>query len=246
MTSPSKTPNPVAIVTGASRGLGRILAGFLAKQGYALIVTARGEAALRAAAEEFSAAGGDVTSIPGDVREAGHRQRLVAAAVRSGRLDLLVNNASDLGDSPLPPLEKASPEAFRRVLEINTIAPLSLVQEALPLLIRARGLVVNITSDAAVGAYPGWGIYGASKASLDLLSKTLAGELRESGVAVVSVDPGDMRTQMHQDAYPGQDISDRPLPDVTLPFWAWLLSQDPMRVSGMRFQAQAAVWEVPA
>jgi NAD(P)-dependent dehydrogenase (short-subunit alcohol dehydrogenase family) len=244
MTAPSEIPNPVAIVTGASRGLGRVLAGFLAKQGHALIVTARGEA-LRAAAEEFSAAGADVISIPGDVREDGHRRRLVAAALRSGRLDLLVNNASDLGDSPLPPLAKASPEAFRRVLEINTIAPLSLVQEALPLLIRSRGLVVNITSDAAVGGYPGWGVYGASKAALDLVSKTLAGELRESGVAVVSVDPGDMRTQMHQDAYPGQDISDRPLPDVTLPFWAWLLSQEPMRVSGMRFQAQAPVWEVP-
>jgi NAD(P)-dependent dehydrogenase (short-subunit alcohol dehydrogenase family) len=246
MTAPSDTRNPVAIVTGASRGLGRVLAGFLAKQGHALIVTARGEAALRAAAEEFAATGADVISIPGDVREDGHRQRLVAAALRSGRLDLLVNNASDLGDSPLPPLEKASPEAFRRVLEINTIAPLALVQNALPLLLRSRGLVVNITSDAAVGGYPGWGVYGASKAALDLVSKTLAAELRDRGVAVVSVDPGDMRTQMHQDAYPGQDISDRPLPDVTLPFWAWLLSQEPMRVSGMRFQAQAAVWEVHA
>jgi NAD(P)-dependent dehydrogenase (short-subunit alcohol dehydrogenase family) len=246
MTAPSDTRNPVAIVTGASRGLGRVLAGFLAKQGHALIVTAKGEAALRAAAEEFAATGADVVSIPGDVREEAHRRRLVAAAQRAGRLDLLVNNASDLGDSPLPPLEKASPEAFRRVLEINTIAPLSFVQDALPLLIRSRGLVVNITSDAAVGGYPGWGVYGASKAALDLVSKTLAAELRDRGVAVVSVDPGDMRTRMHQDAYPGQDISDRPLPDATLPFWAWLLSQEPMRVSGMRFQAQAAVWEVPA
>jgi NAD(P)-dependent dehydrogenase (short-subunit alcohol dehydrogenase family) len=128
---------------------------------------------------------------------------------------------------------------------VNTLAPLALVREALPLLARSQGLVVNISSDAALGGYPGWGVYGASKAALDLVSKTLAAENRERGVAVVSVDPGDMRTKMHQDAYPGQDISDRPSPDVTLPFWAWLLSQPPMKVSGMRYQAQASVWEVP-
>jgi NAD(P)-dependent dehydrogenase (short-subunit alcohol dehydrogenase family) len=245
MTAHLETRAKVSLITGASRGLGRVLAGFLAKQGYGLIITARGEAALGAAAEE-SAPGADVVSIPGDVRDPDHRRRLIEAAERSGRLDLLVNNASDLGEAPLPPLEKASRDVFRHVLEVNTLAPLALVQEALPLLVRSRGLVVNISSDAAVGGYPGWGIYGASKAALDLVTKTLAAELRERGVAVVSVDPGDMRTRMHQDAYPGQDISDRPLPEVTLPFWAWLLSQDPMRVSGMRFQAQAAVWEVPA
>jgi NAD(P)-dependent dehydrogenase (short-subunit alcohol dehydrogenase family) len=244
MTASAGTPDRVAVITGASRGLGRVLAGFLAKQGYALIITAREEAALRAATEEFAAAGAGVISIPGDVREESHRRRLVDAAERSDRLDLLVNNASDLGSTPLPPLEKASRESFRRVLEVNTLAPLSLVQEALPLLVRSRGLVVNITSDAALGGYPGWGVYGASKAALDLLSKTLAEELRDRGVAVVSVDPGDLRTKMHQDAYPGQDISDRPLPDVTLPFWAWLLSQDPMKVSGMRYRAQAPLWEV--
>src|SRR6266550_87432 len=170
--------------------------------------------------------------------------RLLAAAKRYGRIDLLVNNASDLGDTPLPPLENASRDTFLRVFDVNTLAPLALVREALPLLTRARGLVVNITSDAAVGGYPGWGVYGASKAALELVSKTLAAELKDRNVAVVSVDPGDMRTRMHQDAYLGQDISDRPLPDVTLPFWAWLLSQPPMKVSGMRYQAQAAVWEV--
>ena len=143
-------------------------------------------------------------------------------------------------------MEKASRESFLRVFEVNTLAPLALIRETLPLLIRSQGLVVNISSDAAVGGYPGWGVYGASKAALDLVSKTLAAELRDRGVSVVSVDPGDMRTKMHQDAYPGQDISDRPLPEVTLPFWAWLLSQPPMKVSGMRYQAQAPVWEVPA
>src|SRR6266480_2765369 len=230
----------VALITGASRGLGRLLAGFLAKQGYALIVMARNETDLQAAAKEFAAAGVPVVSIPGDVTIPSDRLRLLEAAKRYGRIDLLVNNASDLGDTPLPPLENASRDTFLRVFDVNTLAPLALVREALPLLTRARGLVVNITSDAAVG------VYAASKAALELVSKTLAAELKDREVAVVSVDPGDMRTRMHQDAYSGQDISDRPLPDVTLPFWAWLLSQPPMKVSGMRYQAQAAVWEVPA
>ena len=236
----------VAVITGASHGLGQVVAGFVAKQGYSLITMARGEADLSAAARTFAAAGASVVSIPGDVSRAQDRHRLVEAAKQSGRIDLLVNNASDLGDSPLPPLEKASRESFLKVFEVNTLAPLALVRDALPLLIRSQGLVVNITSDAAVGGYPGWGVYGASKAALDLVSKTLAAELQDRGVSVVSVDPGDMRTRMHQEAYPGQDISDRPLPDVTLPFWAWLLSQPPMKVTGMRYQAQAPVWEVPA
>jgi NAD(P)-dependent dehydrogenase (short-subunit alcohol dehydrogenase family) len=244
--APSSPPQRVALITGASRGLGRILAGFLAKQGYSLITTARNDGDLLAAADGFGAMGVSVVSLPGDVSDPNHRRRLIDAAGAAGRLDLLVNNASDLGDTPLPPLETASLGTFLRVFEVNTLAPLALIREALPLLVRSKGLVVNISSDAALGGYPGWGVYGASKAALDLVSKTLAAELRERGVAVVSVDPGDMRTKMHQDAYPGQDISDRPLPDVTLPFWAWLLSQPPMKVSGMRYQAQASVWEVPA
>jgi len=246
MTSRSIEPQKLAVITGASRGLGRVLAGFLAKQGHVLIITARGEDGLRAASDELASMGSPVVSIPGDVSDGAHRRRVLEAAERWGRIDLLVNNASDLGDTPLPPLGKAARQTFRRVLEVNTIAPLALIQEALPLLIRSHGLVVNISSDAAVGGYRGWGVYGSSKAALDLVTKTIAAELREEGVAVVSVDPGDMRTKMQQDAYPGQDISDRPLPDVTLPFWAWLLSQEPMKVSGMRYQAQAPLWEVPA
>src|SRR5205807_6200503 len=207
----------VALITGASRGLGRVLAGFLAKQGYALIATARNEADLQAAAKEFAAAGVSVVSIPGDVSVPSDRLRLLEAAKRYGRIDLLVNNASDLGDTPLPPLENASHDTFLRVFDVNTLAPLALVRQALPLLTRTRGLVVNITSDAAVGGYPGWGAYGASTAALELGPKTLAAELKDREVAVVSVNPGDMRTRMHQDAYSGQDISDRPPPDVTLP-----------------------------
>ena len=116
----------------------------------------------------------------------------------------------------------------------------------MPLLRRRAGLVINVSSDAAGGGYPGWGAYGASKAALDLVSLTLASELRDDGVAVVSVDPGDMRTQMHQDAFAGEDISDRPLPEVTLPFWAWLLGQPGTSVTGRRFKAQSDRWEVAA
>jgi len=239
-------PAKVAVITGASRGLGRVLAGFLAKQGTALVIDARGGAELQSAADDLRAFTPAVVAVRGDVRDARHRARLLKAAGEWGRIDVLVNNASDLGESPLPPLVEADRDRFLQVFDVNVLAPLALVREALPLLTRSHGLVVNITSDAAVGGYPGWGVYGASKAALELVTKTLAAELKERGVGVVSVDPGDMRTRMHQDAFPGQDISDRPLPDVTLPFWAWLLSQDPMAVSGGRYQAQAAVWEVPA
>jgi NAD(P)-dependent dehydrogenase (short-subunit alcohol dehydrogenase family) len=187
-----------------------------------------------------------VQAIAGDVIDAPHRERLIEAARATGGLDLLVNNASDLGETPLPPLGSASIPLFRRTLEVNLLAPVALAQLALPLLRARQGLVVNLSSDAAIGGYPGWGTYGASKAALDLVSKTLAEELRSESVAVVSVDPGDMRTRMQQAAYPGVDIGDRPTPDATLPFWAWLLGQDPLRITGQRYQAQATLWEVPA
>lgn len=235
----------MALITGASRGLGETLASFLAKQGFRLIITARGELDLRSAAERLRLVGGDVVAISGDVTDPHHRRRLVEAAQDWSRIDVLVNNASELGKGGLVRLVDATPDAIRSVFEVNVDAPLALSREALPLLRRANGLVVNISSDAALGGYPGWGVYGASKAALDLVTKTLAAELRDGGVAVVSVDPGDMRTKMHQDAYPGEDISDRPLPDATLPFWAWLLSQEPAKVSGERFQAQGSLWEVP-
>jgi len=236
----------VALITGASRGHGRVLAEFLANQGYGLILDARGGGELSPVVRGLGGESPRAVAIAGDLTDPGHRRRIAHAAETWGRIDLLVNNASELGTSPLPPLAETSRQNLLRVLDVNVLAPLALIQEALPLLERARGLVVNITSDAALGGYPGWGTYGASKAALDLVSKTLAAELRDRGVAVVSVDPGDMRTAMHQAAYPGQDISDRPLPEVTLPFWAWLLSQDPMKVTGGRYQAQASVWEVSA
>lgn len=232
----------VALITGASRGLGRTLAHFLAAQGWDLVLTARGAEALAATAQALAETGRRVVALPGDVVDAGHRQRLAQAAAGLGGLDLLINNASILGPSPLPALAAYPLEALEQVLAVNVLAPLGLVQATLPLLRRRRGLVINISSDAAVGGYAGWGAYGGSKAALDLLSLTLANELAGDGVCVVSVDPGDMRTQMHQDAFPGEDISDRPLPEETLPFWAWLLGQDREAINARRLRAQADVW----
>ena len=149
---------------------------------------------------------------------------------------MLVNNASELGG--IGPLATFDVQRFGRVFPVNTGAPIALIQLALPLLATRRGLIVNITSDAANGAYPGWGPYGASKAALELLTRTLAAEVRDQGVSAALVDPGDMRTVMHQEAFPSEDISDRPLPDVTAPFWRWLFDQKPDAVSGQRFVAQ--------
>jgi len=233
----------VALITGASRGLGATLADFLAVQGYDLVLTARGTQDLEKLTASLAKYGGKVTGLAGDVTDAHHRRKLVSAAQTLGRLDLLVNNASELGPSPMPPLAEYPREVLRWVFEVNVLAPVGLVQEALPLLKESKGLVVNISSDAAKGGYPGWGGYGASKAALDLVSLTLANELNEEGISVVSVDPGDMRTDMHQQAFPGEDISDRPLPEVTLPFWAWLLGQEPLAVSGGRYKAQSEQWE---
>jgi NAD(P)-dependent dehydrogenase (short-subunit alcohol dehydrogenase family) len=212
-------------------------------QGYDLVITARDAAQLNTAARAFSASDVIVKAVSGDVGSANHRQQVIEAVSDLGRLDLLVNNASTLGPLPMPTLADYPLADLADVFQINTIAPVALVQAALPLLRASRGLVVNITSDAAVGGYEGWGGYGASKAALDLMTLTLANELRDDGVGMVSVDPGDMRTAMQQAAFPGDDISDRPLPDVTLPFWAWLLGQDVLAVSGQRFQAQAELWE---
>lgn len=233
----------VALITGASKGLGAFLADFLAVQGYDLIVTARGAAALATTADKLASYGGKVMSIPGDVAYAGHRRALVAAAEAQGGLNLLINNASILGATPLPAITDYPLDELRQVFDVNVFAPIALTRDALALLKTRGGMVVNLSSDAAVGGYPGWGGYGASKAALDLISKTMAEELLDQGISVVAVDPGDLRTDLQQAAFPGEDISDRPLPDVTLPFWAWLLGQDRMAVSGGRYLAQAEHWE---
>ncbi len=205
-----------------------------------------GADALEDAARSLEKHGGKVVALPGDVSKPEHRRRLTEAAESFGQLDLLINNASDLGAAPLPPLAEYPLDTLEEVFRVNLIAPLGLVHSTLPLLRESAGTIINLSSDAAVGGYPGWGAYGASKAALDLVSLTLANELSDAGVAVVSVDPGDMRTKMHQSAFLGEDISDRPLPEVTLPFWAWLLGQSGMSVTGKRYQAQSDRWEVAA
>ena len=231
----TETTNRVAIVTGASRGLGEVVARVLAGRGYHLVVGARNPAPLQDVAD--SLAGNGVTvPVAGDITDAAVRTRLVGAARALGGLDVLVNNASELGG--IGPLMEFEVQRFGRVFPVNTGAPIALIQLAVPLLAERRGLIVNVTSDAARAAYPGWGPYGASKAALELLTRTLATELRERGVAAVIVDPGDMRTRMHQEAFPGEDFSDRPLPEVTAPFWHWLLDQRPADISGERFAAQ--------
>lgn len=235
-----------ALITGGSMGLGLTLAGFLAAQGVDLIITARDSSRLQVAKEKLAAFGVVVNAIPGDVADPTHRRRLAEAVLQRGGLDILVNNASTLGHLPMPSLVEYPLEALRQAFEVNTIAPLALVQLMQKDLSRRSGLVVNISSDAAIGGYEGWGGYGASKAALDLVSSTMANELQDVGISVVSVDPGDMQTAMHQNAYPGSDISDLPSSEVTLPFWAWLFGQDPTQLSGRRLQAQAELWEVAA
>jgi len=231
-----KAAHQVGLVTGASRGLGEVIAGVLARRGYDLVIGARHAGPLGRVAESLAAHGPSVFPVEGDVTDASVRARLVQAAGELGGLDLLVNNASELGG--IGPLMKFDVQRFGRVFPVNAGAPLALIQLAMPLLAKRRGLIVNITSDAALGAYPGWGPYGASKAALELLTRTLAQELSDEGVSVVLVDPGDMRTRMHQEAYPLEDISDRPLPEATVPFWNWLFDQDPEGLRGERFMAQ--------
>lgn len=231
-----------ALITGAGRGLGEVVATFLGRTGHELIVTGRDPARLDATAARLRRHA-EVHAVVGDVADHAHRRELARVAEEVGGLDVLVNNASELGPSPMPRLADYPLDDLERVLRVNTVAPVGVVQELLPALRRRRGLIVNITSDAAAGAYEGWGGYGASKAALELISRTLAAELAPDGIAVVTVDPGDMRTDMHQAAFPGEDISDRPEPEVTVPFWAWLFGADRAAVSGRRFQAQGERWE---
>jgi NAD(P)-dependent dehydrogenase (short-subunit alcohol dehydrogenase family) len=205
-----------ALVTGGSRGLGMALARHLAADGWNLVVDGRDADALERARREVDAAGpGTVIALPGDIADPVHVAALVNAAAGQGGFELLVNNAGTLGPSPLPHVASLRTGDLERILRTNVVAPLRLAQAALPHLRTARGAIVNMTSDAAVEGYEGWGGYGASKAALEQLSRVLAAE--ETDVRVLWVDPGDMRTQMHQDAFPGEDISDRPTPESRVP-----------------------------
>ena len=200
--------SPTALITGASRGLGLALTRALVERGWRVVVDARDASSLRAAWP----AAPDAVLVAGDVASAAHRRALVAAAGPS--LDLLVNNASALGPSPQPTLADYPLDELRRVYESNVFAPIALVQQALPSLARAAA-IVNVTSDAGVEPYAGWGGYGSSKAALEQASAILAAE--QPQLRVYAVDPGDMRTQMQQEAFPGEDISDRPPPEGSVP-----------------------------
>lgn len=203
---------PVAIVTGASRGFGLAVARQLGAAGWSLVIDARHRDPLAEAAAGLRRSGVVVRADPGDVTDPGHRRALVAAARELGGLDLLVNNAGALGPSPLPAVARLPLDELAQLFAVNVLAPLGLVQLSLPLLAGTGGAVVAVTSDAAVERYEGWAGYGATKAALEQLHHVL--EVEQPAVRVYRFDPGDMRTRMHQAAFPGEDISDRPPPDV--------------------------------
>jgi NAD(P)-dependent dehydrogenase (short-subunit alcohol dehydrogenase family) len=214
----------VALITGGSAGLGRALAHALVERGWRVVIDARGAERLADAVDHPA-----IVAIPGDVTDAGHRRALRAAVEAEGRLDLLVHNASTLGpvrpDTWLPRLADVTVDDLKLVWQTNLGAPLVLTAELLPVLVANRGVLLSISSDAAVEHYPGWGLYGASKAGLDHLTLTFGAENAE--ITAYAVDPGDMRTQMHQDAFPDEDISDRPLPAAVVPHLLALLESRP-------------------
>jgi NAD(P)-dependent dehydrogenase (short-subunit alcohol dehydrogenase family) len=219
---------PVALITGGSRGLGKAFAFQLVREGWDVVIDARDAASLDAAAISSAAAaapGAQVHSIAGDIADPQHRTALVSACWSLGGLDVLVNNASVLGPSPQPELSEYPLDVLEHVYRVNVVAPLGLIQEALPLITTAGGAIVNVTSDAAVEGYEGWGGYGSSKAALEQLSRVLAAE--QPDVRVYWFDPGDMCTQMHQEAFPGEDISDRPSPESVVPALHRLLQDRP-------------------
>jgi NAD(P)-dependent dehydrogenase (short-subunit alcohol dehydrogenase family) len=219
------TTEHLAVITGASRGLGAALAGGLARDGWRLVIDARTATELEATAAALARLT-TVVALPGNVVDDDHRARLAAAADRLGGADLLVNNASTLGGSPPPALAGFPLPALLDTFEVNVLAPLALTQLLLPQLRRApAGAVLNISSDAAVEAYAGWGGYGAAKAALDHASAVLAKE--EPELRVWAVDPGDLRTRLQQEAFPGEDISDRPLPATVVPQLLALLADRP-------------------
>lgn len=214
---------PLALITGSSRGLGLALAHGLARRGWQLLLDARTSGPLAEAAAALPA--GQVTTLTGDVTDPQHRAQLVRQVEVSGRLDLLVANASTLAGSPQPSLAQLDTPDLERTMAVNLVAPHALVRDLLPSLRSAAGTVVTVSSDAAVEAYPGWGAYGASKAALDHLARTLAAE--EPDLRAYAVDPGDLRTRLQQQAFPDEDISDRPEPASVVPALLHLLDERP-------------------
>lgn len=221
METPNQEPvRKTALITGASRGLGLALAQALARDAWRLIIDAQGQDDLYKAAETLSDRT-EVTAIPGDISNPAHQAALAQAAASAKGIDVLINNASFLGPSPQPELLEYPLETLARVFQVNVFGPLGLFQSVFPYL-KKDAVVINVSSDAGVEAYPGWGGYGASKAALEQLSAVLAAE--NADLHIYWVDPGDMNTQMHQEAFPGEDISDRPLPEESVPGFISLIS----------------------
>src|SRR6516164_7043175 len=219
-------PCPVAIVTGGSRGFGKAVTAALLDRGWTVVTDARRAAELETTARELDST--RLIALPGDVTDVSHRDALIAAATKTGPLRLLVNNASRLGPSPQPALADYPPSELWAVYQANVFAPIALIQAALPALTANDGVIINLSSDAAVEPYPGWGGYGSSKAALDQLSAVLAAETSVApAVPVYAFDPGDMRTEMHQAAFPGEDISDRAEPEAVVPALLRLLDTRP-------------------
>jgi NAD(P)-dependent dehydrogenase (short-subunit alcohol dehydrogenase family) len=210
----------VALITGGSAGLGRALAHALADEGWRVVVDARDAGRLAVATDRP-----EIVAVPGDLTDDWHRGALAVAVEREGGLDLLVHNASTLGPTPMPRLDAATLDDFQHVWRTNVGAPLALTADLLPLLLASEGTLLSISSDAGVEHYEGWGLYGASKAGLDHLTLTFGAE--NPRIRAYAVDPGDMRTAMHQAAFPGEDISDRPLPASVVPHVLALLESRP-------------------
>jgi NAD(P)-dependent dehydrogenase (short-subunit alcohol dehydrogenase family) len=236
MQSASNPTSTVALITGSSQGLGLEIARQYAERSLALVLTARHSETLERAARELSRKT-RVLAVAGDVADAGHVNTLVTTALdRFGRIDVLINNASELGPSPMPEMRDLHSRDFERILRVNVVAPLQLIQRVLPgMRARGGGLIVNVSSDAGVQAYPTWGGYGASKAALEHLSRVLAAELEDTGVRVYVVDPGDMDTAMHRAAEPGVDLSELPTPDRVAPAFVQLLDDS---ATFARYEAQ--------
>ncbi|HEU5368885.1 MAG TPA: SDR family oxidoreductase [Ktedonobacterales bacterium] len=229
----------VVLITGSSKGLGHALAHAYAGAGARVVINARGAAALEATRQELEAKQAQVLSIPADATQPGEIARLVEQAVaRFGRIDVLINNAGILGPSPRPNMADFRADDLAEIFRANVIGPVLMTQAVLPqMLERQRGLIINVTSDAGQTGYPGWGGYGAAKAALELITESWAAELEGTGVRINAVNPGDLQTEMHQSAFPGEDISDRLDPFSVTDLFVWLASDEAANVTGQRFDA---------
>ncbi len=229
----------VVLITGSSKGLGRALAHAYADAGARVVINARGAAALEATRSELAVKGAPVLALPADATQPGGIARLVETALAHfGRIDVLVNNAGILGPSPRPNMADFAAADLAEIFRANTIGPVLMTQAVLPhMLAQKRGLIINVTSDAGQTGYPGWGGYGAAKAALELITESWAAELEGTGVRVNAVNPGDLRTEMHQLAFPGEDISDRLDPFTVTDIFLWLASDAAASVTGQRFDA---------